>query len=374
MHARIIYEYTYVGFFVLAVYLVNEHELALYEERQYLPGFNSELIERFVKRPDQFTVQRFRIEGLNASIFDEYCEVINGGSKPKTILDIAKPLATFMSRLPDYTLKTKNGMSKKALAFRPAFNLSKSPEHLIFEGLPKALGFGNLKSSGTTVDGFAISLKEVLRELSQAHDKLKAGIQASLAQILDLDADTSLERLRDHSRVRCRGLESYTLDIQGVRGLLVRINREDDSDELWFENILMFIGAKPSKKWTDLDRDEAEYKLAQLSRRLTELFRLATEDRHSSEQTDSDFDVYMLKSLKKGSDFIDEVVTIDRNRATHSKGIKDEIHSILQRTESKELQLAALAQVVDEFLHEKKISDSRVRDSKIELITHSKEA
>ena len=70
----------------------------------------------------------------------------------------------------------------------------------------------------------------------------------------------------------------------GVRGLLVRINREEGDDELWFENILMFLGGKPSKKWTDTDRDEADYKLAQLSRRLTELFRLAIEDRRFAEQ------------------------------------------------------------------------------------------
>ena len=103
----------------------------------------------------------------------------------------------------------------------------------------------------------------------------------------------------------------------GVRGLLARINRVDGDDELWFENILMFLGGKPSKKWTDTDREEAEYKLAQLSRRLTELFRLATEDRNTSEHTDSEFEVYMLKSLRKGSDFIDEFVAIDESLAEH---------------------------------------------------------
>ena len=92
----------------LSVYLVNEHELALYEERKYIPGFNQELLERFVKRPDQFSVQRFKIDGLNASIFNQYCKVVSGGAEPKTILDIAKPLANFMGKLPEYTLKTKH--------------------------------------------------------------------------------------------------------------------------------------------------------------------------------------------------------------------------------------------------------------------------
>ena len=142
----------------------------------------------------------------------------------------------------------------------------------------------------------------------------------------------------------------------------------------WFENILMFLGGKPSKKWTDTDRDEADYKLAQLSRRLTELFRLAIEDRRFAEQTDTDFDVYMLKSLKKGSDFIDEFVAIDDSLAEHSKNIKDELNSVLGGVESNKFKLAALAQVVDEFLHEKRKAESKSSDTKLDLKLTGKEA
>ena len=47
--------------------------------------------------------------------------------------------------------------------------------------------------------------------------------------------------------------------MQGVRGLLVRIFREESNNEQWFENILMFLGSKPSKKWTDADPYGAGY-------------------------------------------------------------------------------------------------------------------
>lgn len=357
----------------LSVYLVNQHELALYEERQYIPGFNQELLERFVKRPDQFSVQRFRITGLNASIFDEYAQLISG-KKAETVLDIAKPLARVMSQLPDYTKKTRNGLSEKAVAFRNAFNLAKSPENLIFEGIPKALGYNNLRNGQGTIVGFSKDLNDVLSDLQGAYPKLVRELLARFSEILGLTSDISLTKLREQSVGRCAGLENYTLDVMGVRGLLVRINRVDGDDELWFENILMFLGGKPSKKWTDTDREEAEYKLAQLSRRLTELFRLATEDRNTSEHTDSEFEVYMLKSLRKGSDFIDEFVAIDESLAEHSKNIKDELHSVLSGVESNKLKLAALAQVVDEFLHEKRRADSRVNDSTVDLKVTGEEA
>ena len=346
----------------LSVYLVNEHELALYEERKYIPGFNQELLERFVKRPDQFSVQRFKIDGLNASIFNQYCKVVSGGAEPKTILDIARPLANFMGNLPNYTLKTKNNLSDKAISVRTAFNLSKSPERLIFEGLPKALGYKNLVNDEKAIEGFAENLTDVLRELSQAHQTLVAGMRSRFAEMLGLDPKTSLEKLRGHSKGRCSGLENYTLDAKGVRGLLVRINRDDSDDDQWFENILMFLGSKPSQKWTDTDKDEADYKLAQLSRRLTVLFKLAAEERRFAENTDGDFDVYLLKSLRKGSDFIDEVVTVDKAKADHAKSIRDSLKAILDQSNNKELQLVALAQVVDEFLTDKRKSEKGQKD------------
>lgn len=356
----------------LSAYLVNEHELALYEERKYIPGFNLENIERFVKRPDLFSVQRFRIDGLNASIFKEYCKVVSGGAQPKTILDVAKPLASFMGSLPEYTLKTKNGLSSQALLVRSAFNLSKSPENLIFEGLPKALGFKDVSTSKKTLAGFSESLTNVLRELNGAHEKLVNDMKCRFAETIGLDAGYSLEKLREQTKGKCYGLENYTLDAQGVRGLLVRISRDESDDRKWFENILMFLGSKPSSKWTDSDYDEASFKLTQIGRRLTDLFKLAAEERRFAESTDGDFDVYLLKSLKKGDDFIDEIITVDKVRDEHSKSLKESLQNILRKSGDQELQLIALAQVVDEFLKNKREQESKTTVDEKDLLIKGK--
>lgn len=343
----------------LAVYLVSEHELALYEERRYIPGFTVEGLERFVKRPDQFSLQRFKIEGMRASVFKQYKSVVSGGREPESVLDIAKPLASFMGQLPEYTLKTKSGLSKRAISVREAFKLAKSPEQLVFEGLPKALGFGDLSEvNDGELEGFAEALTEILRELKNAHSSLRESLKGRLAGVLGLDSSIDLAQLREQSKGRCYGLESYTLDTQGVRGLLLRINREEQDDERWLENILMFLGSKPSAKWTDADRDEAEYKLTVLSRRLTDLFKLAAQERGLQGGSEHEFDVYLLKSLKKGCDFIDEFVAIDEQQYSASRSLKEELQSILGQASDRELKLATLAQLVDEFLREYRAEDS----------------
>ena len=341
----------------LSVYLVKEHELALYEERKYIPGFNQENVERFIKRPDLFSVQSFKIDGLNAAIFNNYSEVFSGESK--TIIDVAKKFARVMGSLPEYTLKTNNGLSANALAVRSAFNISKSPEKLVLEGLPKALGFSNISDDDKSLKEFSTTLKKTLHELVGAHSKLVQDMKSRFAETIGQDPEIILEKLRVRSQSICERLEKYTIDTQGVRGLIVRVLREDSKDDDWFENILMFLGSKPSKKWTDSDHDEAGYRLTQLSRQLTDLMRLEAEERKFIQDADVEFDVYLLKSLKKGSDFIDDIVIADKTKKKHSETIKKSLKNVLNQSKDEDLKSIALAQVVDEFLKDKSKKQSK---------------
>ncbi len=212
----------------------------------------------------------------------------------------------------------------------------------------------------------------MLRELNSAHENLVNDMKCRFADTIGLDTSCSLEKLREQTKGKCYGLENYTLDAQGVRGLLVRISRDESDDRKWFENILMFLGSKPSSKWTDSDYDEASFKLTQIGRRLTDLFKLAAEERRFAESIDGDFDVYLLKSLKKGDDFIDEIVTVDKVRNEHAKSLKNSLQSILRKSGDQELQLIALAQVVDEFLKNKREQESKTTVDEKDLLIKGK--
>ena len=114
------------------------------------------MVDRFVKRPDEFTFQRFKISGLRSSIYKEYCKIINAGPN-QTVVQLVKPLAQFIGNLPDFTQKTRSSdLSSKAKKVRDAFNLAKSPVHLIFEDIPKALGYEK------ELENFLMALNEFL--------------------------------------------------------------------------------------------------------------------------------------------------------------------------------------------------------------------
>jgi hypothetical protein len=356
--------------FYIATYIVNQHELAIYESRAYRPYFTEEMLDRFVKRPDEFTVQRFRIEGVKADIFKQYGEVIQSknGSTP-TLLELAKPLAGFMAQLPEYTQKTRKGLSDESQQVRRAFNLSKSPERLLFEQLPSALGY-DLNKKENNLDGFSESLKKVLGELKRAHDKLLEKQVELIAVATKSESENSLCGIRKKIYGQYAGLENYTVDTKGLRAFIMRLTKPTGSDEEWLENILMFLGHKPSAKWLDSDQDQAEYRLAKFAKDLVDLRKLQLHE-HSSNNQNPDMDVYLLRSFKQGSQIQDEVFSIDEAGKKATADVKQKLLKSLSSVHDLELRMALLAQVVDEFMldyhQDSKVESKDKGLSKVEL-------
>ena len=345
--------------FYMAAYSIYQHELALYEKGRYRPYFTEEMLERFVKRPDEFEFQRFRISGLRASVFEQYSKVIHGDNKKRTLLELAKPLASFMGGLPEYTQKTRRSLSEKAIKIRTAFNLAKSPERLLFEELPAALGFNGLdaKSGEDQLEGFSELLVEVLRELKNAYASLLNKQKELLAQAFIVDPKLPIKDLRKILAGNFYGLENFSVDMQGLRAFILRVVKSSGSDEEWFENILMFLGNKPTKNWNDSDQDTAEYRLSDLSRRIIDLEKLRLHEKDSSAKISGDFDVYLLRSIKKGGDIQDEVVAVDQKNRKPVDQAKIDIFERLDSLPDKELMLGALAEVVNDFLFKYKQKD-----------------
>lgn len=337
--------------FYIAAYILYQDELALYESRRYKPIMTDEMLDRFVKRPDEFTFQRFKISGLRSSIFKEYSKIIDTGSK-KTVVQLVRPLAKFIGDLPLYTQKTKSSeISEKAKKVRNAFNLAKSPEHLIFEDIPKALGFEKeLANDKPNLEGLSLTLQGCLAELKNAYPTMIRQQVKMLLEAFHMNADSDLASLRRKTIGRYEGLEQHTVDVDGLRAFIKRITKKEGDNEDWLENILMFLGQKPTKKWTDTNRSEADVKLSDFGKRILDLEALRVHYDRSKNNMDGEFDVILLKSLKKGSEPIDEVVAIDRKTKKAIQGCKDELLKALNEHSDSELQLAALAEVVDEFL------------------------
>ncbi len=336
-------------------YFIYQHDIALYENRVYRPYITEEIIERFVKRPDEFTIQSFKIEGLNESIFAQYNKALYGvdGTKDKTgtqrtLLDLARPLAKFMAGLPPYTQKTKR-MPQKAMALRQAFNLSKSPVRLIFEEIPKALGINKLdKNSSTSIEKLSKELTNTLKIIKYSYDDLIKREQGLLAQAFSQNKAVKLNELRRNLAGRVSGLEDYTVDVSGLKAFIMRLKAPADNDQQWLESVLTFLGHKATEKWLDTDQDQAEYRLTEFSRKINDLEKLRVQ--YEGNTSDEDFDVFLLRSFKKGYQDFDEVVTVSKDQRKAVQEAKILLSEQLQGINGQELQLATLAELVNDFL------------------------
>ena len=204
------------------------------------------------------------------------------------------------------------------------------------------------------MEEFSQVLIEVLRELKNAYQTLLDNQLKLLAQAFNIDPNLRLSEVRKILVGNCHGLENYTVDTQGIRALIMRITKLAGDDAEWFENILIFLGNKPTDKWQDSDRDTAEYRLTDYSRRIIDLEKLRLHDKDRANKASGDFDVYLLRSIKKGGEIQDEVVAVDKESTKQISHAKEKMRTALEELMDKELMLGALAEVVDEFFIEYK--------------------
>lgn len=354
----------------VASYLLNQQELALYENGVFRPYLTLEHLELFVRYPERYAIQRFRIEGLRASLVDEYAKLINTGSKRgNTLISLARPLAKLMAELPDYTKNTQR-LSEESRKVRAAFSIANSPAQLLFKELPLAVGFNEITTDShkkANLEGFAEKLVGSLRELKNAHSQLADRMRTRFGQAFNIDRKLGLEEFRNRLRAQCAPLDKYTIDVDGLKEFIRRASNTLGNNDLWFEQLLAFLVNKPISRWTDTDEDEAEFRLAEFSRRLLDLKKLYLYYEEDKNHLSGDFEVLLLKSIRQGRGEYERLVTIDEKRTQVIKAVKTEAAEVLNQLKDPDLRFAALAELVDEFLE-----SSVTRGKREKPVRHSK--
>jgi len=338
-----------------AIFLAYQHELALYEEGIYVPYPSVEHIERFSRSPERFSVQRFRIEGMRLSIFKEYTKALYENKETADdLLSIVRPLAKFMDNLPEYTKKTKC-ISDKSQQVRNTFSLAKSPEKLLFEVLPKACGLPIInpkKENGKDLEGFAETLTNILRELKYAYPNMLKHQCELICSAFNYSTSTKLKELRHNISGRFSGLEDYTIDEKGVRGFIVRVINIIVDDNEWLNSLLIFLANNKSpQRWQDSDLPAVEFSLKNTARHINDLENLRVYYAREKITVKGEIDVFQLKTLGKNKKEHSQFVSVNSEIQKVTKPIKDELMLKLnESTLDKELKLALLAELVDEFL------------------------
>ncbi|MGR3914395.1 MAG: hypothetical protein OD918_07725 [Gammaproteobacteria bacterium] len=297
--------------FYLAVYLHRKDEIAVYENRIYVPYFTADHMERFLKRPDTFAFQQFKIAGVTQDLVREYEKGLFEGEKTQNVLALFKAIAKFMDAIPAYTKQTAT-ISTTAQNVRDAFKYPKSPQDLLFKKLPAACGYENGGSMN-----FGNRLKEALREIKNAYPNMCEKQACALKKVFDLKSTDVTVKLRARARETCEPLREYTLETD-MHTFLNCVTTDFGSDSAWLQRVLELMLGKPSKNWNDNDALYASHKIIEYGKRMNELnkLRIYSLDR-KLENIESDAVIFSLKSAKKGG--YDDIIYFDEKMSPSEK-------------------------------------------------------
>ena len=337
------------------VYTCYQDDLAFYENGNYIPYITDQHIERFLKRPQIFSIQHIWMNEIRASLFKQYIKLLYGDeSQKKTLLSITRQFAQFMSGLEDYTKNTTR-ISDTAQKVRKSFDIAKSPDDLLFNKLPKACGFDSISpddSEEKKIDDFAVVLVKIIRELKQTYEHMLLDMQKIISKTLlfDISQDLSLSKLRIKVRARYEDLHKYTTDVKDLKPFIENLSAEDCTDENWINKLLLFLSKKAPKRWTDVDRDNAVFNLTKLSKRLIDLRILQDQFLKNKTRLSDKFDVFLLRSMKHGNQDYDKIVTIDKELKNYISNTKDKMMSLLNDLKDDKARFAILAEMTDKLM------------------------
>ncbi len=363
---------------IITAYFVYQNELALYEDGNFVPLFRLDILERLRKSLDQFllkeekaqriqitfSVQYFRMEGINGALLNEYVKLLqksNLDGKTPDILSVVKPIAKFINGLPEYTQQTEN-LSDMAKSVRKVCREAQSPQELLFILLPKACGLDELNddSSLEQTQQFSQRLIQAFRELNGAYPQLLSQLQSTFKQVFELSSRLTLEDVKATAIERYNDLELYAHAQEPVLPFLSRLTDKTGDAIHWLNRIFGLLANKPTEHWIDTDNQLAERKLLSFFVQLKDLELLRAQAEIHKKQSSKKFEAILLITRRQGQIQKHDVAFIDESSEKVVCQKVAELKKQLDMLEDKDIQKAVLALLLDQLLDFEKIDSNTV--------------
>jgi len=232
--------------------------ISIYENGSFTPKIMKDTLERVLGKPYNFEFQFIEVDGVHFYLFNRLFEIINDDRKDSvTLLDVVTPFIQFANRLPRYTKRTKT-LRKISRDVLDALLNATSPEELIYEALPRAMGFDkfyDLKNdtfSDVTINRFLEKFEECYHEIRNKRESLLNECLIQFGKIWGIESN-SLSEFRNKIRAE------FSDDLVGVmtdvklRSYANRILDNQLHDEQWLISIVSLLANKPIDQWLDSD-------------------------------------------------------------------------------------------------------------------------
>jgi hypothetical protein len=263
---------------LLAVLLVHEDDVAIFQDGTYLPELAADAAERLVKTPDRFSIKHFPVDGGRQRVLDVLAaELAPGpghvGARNAGLLRAVSPLLRSVRRLPEM-VRHDETLSEVAARVRDALLSARDPGQLLFTDLPVACGMPEITAATLDKEAqlFVDQLREAMGELENAYRTTLHWVGRSLTARLKLSQETPA--LRADLQALGRRLGDKILDPK-LQAFVQLAANDGLDDDYWLEAMGLALSERPPVTWRSVDRERFESALmaaAATIRRLEALY------------------------------------------------------------------------------------------------------
>ena len=262
---------------MITALILRAGDVALFEEGNYCPRLTAEILERILADtgPERFTVKAAPVgKGQRRRVVTRLADTL-GVDVPRSraarnpqLLAVTRAMLERVMVLDPYTRQTRR-LSPEALKIREVLSTATDPDELVFNALPKALGYQPILVStpedDQVADAYVSRLTTALNELSNAGTALRQEVAAIIGREFRVPAD--LPELRAGLTERLCGFANASLELN-LQGFVSRVLNESLSDEDWLDPIIIRLTNKALGDWTDRDVESFPLQVKQIARAL----------------------------------------------------------------------------------------------------------
>lgn len=305
-----------LDFWIPIFLFIKQQEFAIYNSNgAFVMNITKEFFELLQKRPGDFTIKAFNVNGIKVEFFKKYRQFLRKDDGTllgaSSFIETFKPFLQYYRSLNEYAKNTRKFENVSTSRFRDILASAKDPEKAFFEDMPEAFGYkGNqLTDNQEFIEQYLDRIHKSVRELNVCYDNLITRIENRVLDELSLSG--TLEEYKAELENRYKVVKKHLLTTK-CRTFLERVLAPANTSKEFYEKICNVV---IDKQLVQLKDKEEELLLDNL------IFLFHELDRHIA-----------ISSLTTGTD---EVFNFEIASTTHSMA-----HSQTYRLPEKQIEQA----------------------------------
>ena len=293
----------FIDFWIPTFLFIRREDYAIYEEENFIPEFNYEVIELMVRYPQKYYIKSFDIDGVKLDIFNKYRQLIsldNRSSLTKTsFVQSIKPFLVFYKQLNEYSKNTKR-VSNTTVSFREVIKKAKDPEKVFFEEFPEALGYDleKLRDNNLLIEGYYNDLKNSIRELRGCFSDLVTRIMEKIS-LDNFEEKLEFKDLKANLINRYIAINEYLL-LPYQKRFLMRLRSESENEISWISSLTHALLNKHLDDIIDEEENIIHHKFSNIFKELDCLCDISKIDFNAKEEEIAQIELnYLGESINK---------------------------------------------------------------------------